>query len=96
MREIEPVARNEQETIINFNEEDEIADIFTYNKKWQKHLEQKLGLKPVMDNGSEGRAYQIVKKRIPLPRVPMKLSAEAREKIADRLKKGRVSQIQHQ
>ena len=45
----------EQETIINFNKEEDIAHIFTYEKTWQKHLEGKLGLKPVMDNGFGGK-----------------------------------------
>ena len=37
----------EQDTIISFNKAEDIAHIFTYEKTWQKHLEGKLGLKPV-------------------------------------------------
>ena len=59
----------EQETIINFNKDDKLASIFTYEKRWQKHLEQRLGLKPTMDNGFGGKGYLIDKRRIPLPRV---------------------------
>ena len=29
----------EQETIINFNKAEDVAYIFTYEKTWQKHLE---------------------------------------------------------
>ena len=87
----ETVSNSEQETIITFNEEDKTADIFTYNKRWQKHLEQRLHLKPIIDNGYEGRSYQIQKKRISLPRVPMVLSPEARKKIAIRLSKARAT-----
>ena len=76
----------EQETIINFNKAEDVAYIFTYEKMWQKHLEGRLGLKPVMDNGFGGKAYEIPKKRIPLPRTPRKLSAEARAKLAKRAK----------
>lgn len=33
----------EQEAIINFNKAEDIAHIFTYNKRWQRHLEKILG-----------------------------------------------------
>ena len=45
----------EQETIINFNKDEEIAYIFTYEKNWQQHLEKKLGLEPLYDNGFGSR-----------------------------------------
>ena len=76
----------EQETIINFNKAEDTASIFTYEKTWQKHLERKLGLKPVMDNGFGGKEYQIEKKRIRPPRAPVRLSAEARAKLIQRMK----------
>jgi len=76
----------EQETIINFNKDEAIAHIFTYEKTWQQHLEKKLGLKPTMDNGFGGREYEIDKKRIRPPRAPVKLSAEARAKLTKRMK----------
>ena len=37
----------EKETTINFNKEEKVAYIFTCEKTWQKHLEGKLGLKPL-------------------------------------------------
>ena len=80
----------EQETIINFNKAEDVAYIFTYEKTWQKHLEGRLGLKPVMDNGFGGKEYQIDKKRIPMPRAPRKLSASAKKKLAERLHQNRV------
>ena len=76
----------EKETIINFNEGEDMASIFTYNKVWQRHLEKRLGLKPVMDNGCGGKEYEIPKKRIKPPRAPVKLSAEARAKLTKRMK----------
>lgn len=83
------MARNltefERETIINFNEGDKTGYIFTYNKTWQRHLEERLGLKPTMDNGYGGKEYEIDKKRIKPPRAPKKLSAKARLEIAKRL-----------
>ena len=79
----------EQETIINFNKEEKTASIFTYEKTWQTHLEKRLGLKPVMNNGHGGKEYQIDKKRIPMPRAPMKLSAEQKKALTDRFPKAR-------
>lgn len=79
----------EQETIINFNKDEAIAHIFTYEKTWQRHLEKRLGLKPTMDNGYGGKEYQIPKKRIRPPRAPVRLSVEARAKLADRLRHSR-------
>jgi hypothetical protein len=58
----------EQETIINFNKAEDIASIFTYEKTWQKHLEGKLGLKPIMDNGFGGKEYELPKSRKNHPR----------------------------
>ena len=76
----------ERETIISFNRAEDIAHIFTYEKTWQKHLERRLGLKPVMDNGYGGKDYEIEKKRIRPPRAPVKLSPEARAKLIKRMK----------
>ena len=75
----------EKETIIIFNETTEPAEIFTYNKTWQKHLEKMLGLEPVMANNYGGKTYRIDKKRIKPPRAKVVLSPEARKKAADRL-----------
>lgn len=75
----------ERETIVNFNEAENTAYIFTYNKTWQKHLEGKLGLKAVMDNGYGGKEYRISKNRIKPPRAPKKLSAKAKQKLNERL-----------
>jgi len=85
------LSRYEKETIINFNEGEDEASIFTYNKTWQKHLEKRLGLKAVWDNGSGGKEYHISKKRIKPPRVPrvVKLTDEQRTKIGQRLAKYR-------
>lgn len=87
---IEEIEKAERETIISFNEADDIADVFTYNKRWQKHLEGKLGLKPVMDNGFGGKSYEAPKVRIRPPKAPRKLSSEAKEKLTTRLKTARL------
>jgi len=76
----------ERETIITFNKSEAVAYIFTYEKTWQQHLEKKLGLKPIMDNGFGGKEYEIEKKRIRPPRAPVRLSAEARARLTKRMK----------
>jgi len=83
------LSNDERETIICFNETTELAHIFVYNKRWQKHLEGKLKLKPTYTNNDGGKEYDIDKKRIPLPRAPRKLTAEARKKLAIRLANAR-------
>jgi len=80
----------EQETIINFNKEERVAYIFTYEKTWQKHLEGKLGLKPVMDNDFGGRSYEVPKRMIKPPRAPRKLSDSAKKKLTERLNRNHV------
>ena len=85
----------EQETIINFNKEEKVAYIFTYEKTWQKHLERKLSLKPVVDNGFGGRSYELPKKLIKPPRAPRKLSESAKKKLFERLHGNRVLSAQN-
>ena len=85
----------EQETIINFNKAEDIAYIFTYDRTWQKHLEGRLGLKPVMDNSFGGRKYELPKKIIRPPRAPKKLSVSVKKKLADRLHQNRVLSAQN-
>jgi hypothetical protein len=75
----------EQETIMNFNKAEDVASIFTYEKTWQKHLEGKLGLKPVMDNGFGAKEYELPKSRIKPPKAPRRLSESAKTKLVERL-----------
>lgn len=86
------VSRVEQETIINFNEEEPTAEIFTYSKVWQRHLEKKLGLKPISRNGWGAKIYEIDKKRIRPPMPKKHISPENRAKLIARLSKSRDSQ----
>lgn len=84
-RKHEPLSAYEQETIINFNKEDTLASIFTYEKSWQKHLEDKLGLKPVMDNGFGGKEYMVDKSRIFPPKAKRQYSDATKKKMSQRL-----------
>ncbi|MFC1916897.1 hypothetical protein ACFLX1_02065, partial [Chloroflexota bacterium] len=54
------------------------------------HLEGRLGLKPLMDNGFGGREYELPKSRIKPPRAPRKLSDSAKKKLGERLHTNRV------
>ena len=83
----------EQETIINFNKDEAIAHIFTYEKTWQQHLEKRLGLKPTMDNGFGGKGYEIDKKRIRPPRAPIKLSKTAKAQRTKQLANARQNRL---
>jgi len=75
----------EQETIINFNKEKPIAYVFTYEKTWQRHLEQKLGLEPTMNNGHGGKEYQLPKGLIPMPGARRRYSEQTKKKMVARL-----------
>lgn len=86
--EVEPknkgLSHLEQETIIIFNKEEADAHVFTYEYTWQRHLEKRFGLTPVMDNGFGGKEYIVPKTRIskPLPfREKRILSEEQKAKL---------------
>lgn len=76
----------EKETIINFNKGEDTAYVFTYEKAWQRHIEKKLGITPIKDNGYGGRSYVVPKKSVRPPVAPRKLSAETRAKLTLRAK----------
>ena len=79
----------EQETIINFNKAEDVAYVCTYEETWQKHLEGRLGVKPVMDNGFGGNEYELPKSRIKPPRAPRRLSDSTKKKLVERLHRNR-------
>jgi len=81
------LSNEDQETTISFNKAEDMASVFTYEKKWQQHIEKGFGLKPTLDNGCGGKEYYIPKSRIRMPLVPKKLSAGQRRKIGQRLQK---------
>ncbi len=66
------VPKADRETIILFNEADNTASIYTHSKKWIRHLEVKLGVKPSRVEGL-AREYEVPKKWIKLPRKPRKM-----------------------
>jgi len=84
---VDRLSKQEQETIINFNREEDKAYIFTYEKKWQRHLEGKLGLKPVNENGKGGNEYEVDKCCVRLPRKKRRYSEESKKRLAERFSK---------
>lgn len=78
-----PLTRFEQETIINFNEAEDVAHVFTYNEKWQRHLES-LGFTPYRVNDFGGKDYAIHKSMIHPPRKKVELSVEEKARRAER------------
>jgi len=87
------LTNEEKETIISFDETPADAVIFTYNRAWQSHLENRLGFNATMDNGYGGKEYRVPKKRVRMPLVPRRLSAEQRQKLGERLKKARQQKL---
>jgi len=73
--------KSEKETIINFNQAERTAYVFTYDRAIQEHMEKKLGLKPTSKNSQGGRSYELPKKQIPLPRKPKKMSKASLEAL---------------
>ena len=76
------LTKQERETIITFNQEEETAFVFTYERSWQKQFEQNLGYKPTHQDGQGGREYEIPKKMIKMPRAPKRISEETRKRLA--------------
>lgn len=88
----EVLTSEEKETIIRFDQTQTKAIVFTYNLRWQKHLENRVGLKPITDNGYGGKEYEIDKKYISKPRAPRtgrKFTEEQRAEAKERLSKAR-------
>jgi hypothetical protein len=61
--------------------------MFARENTWQKHLEGKLGLNPVMDNVFGGSECQLPKSRIRSPRARQRLSDSAKKKLVERLER---------
>jgi len=74
----------EQETIINFNQAEDVAYIYTCSKAWMRHMEKLLDLKPAKTY-SEAKEYICPKAWIRKPRKPRQLSESQRQKIGQRL-----------
>ncbi|MFC1955550.1 hypothetical protein ACFLWZ_03315 [Chloroflexota bacterium] len=74
----------EQETIINFNQGEDTAYIYTCSKSWMNHMEKVLGLKPT-EKHSYAREYECPKAWIRKPHKPRRLSEEQKKSLSERL-----------
>ena len=78
------LSKQEQETIINFNQKEHIAYIYTCSKSWMSHFEKVLGLRPAQIH-SYAREYECPKSWIRKPRKPRIMSEEQKQKLSQRL-----------
>jgi hypothetical protein len=85
------LTRYELETVINFNQEEDMGYVFTYEPVWQRHIEQRLKIQPYLVNDSGGKSYRIPKHSIGKPRAPKNLTDEQRKAMGDRLRKTRAT-----
>ena len=81
----------ERETIVNFNEAENTASIYTNNRRWKNRL-AKMGYEPTEDDGEGGLTFEVPKSVIQLPvaRKSREYTDEEREAIAERLAKART------
>ena len=78
------LTKYEQETIINFNQGEDVAYIYTCSKSWMRHMEKLPGLEPTKIN-SQAREYACPKEWIRKPREPRQLSEIQKQKLRQRL-----------
>lgn len=78
------LSRQERETIINLNEAEDIASVYTCSKSWMRYMES-LGLEPTETHGSYAREYECPKAWIKKPRKPRRLSEGQKRKLGQRL-----------
>ena len=78
------LSRQEQETIINFNQAEDVAYIYTCSPSWMRHMEKVLKLKPT-EIHSYARAYICPKTWIRKPLKPRQLSEAQKRKVSQRL-----------
>jgi hypothetical protein len=78
---MESTVKYEMETIINYNQEETDADIYTWDKSLQRHIETKLGVKPYEIQGG-ARSYKVPKKWIKKPRKPSQIKIDGARKRA--------------
>ena len=66
------LTRLEQETYCHFNQEEDTCTLFTYLYSMQRHMEDKLGLKPDLTNDAGGKGYTFPKSWWRKPQLPPK------------------------
>jgi hypothetical protein len=82
--------RSERETVINFNEEEETATIWTASGPMDKRL-RKLGLE-VIEEGDRHTVFKCLKSQVKVRR-PKVLSADFRASLSNRMRLARQTQV---
>ncbi len=85
------MAKNpERETIINFTEAEDMAQIYTCNRKWINRLE-KMGFEATEEDKTGGKTFEIPKTAIALPviRKTRKLTKKQKEEVSERFRLAR-------
>ncbi len=83
------LTREEKETVVNFNEDEPMINVFTYNKLWQRRI-MEMGLKPIRREG-QAKEYEFPKKWLRLPVKPRQLTTDERERRRKSLKLARLA-----
>lgn len=86
------LTKYEQETIINYNNEEKTASIFTYDKSLIRKLDKRLAEMPDMKlirRGEDFAEYSLPKKWIKVA-FPRQYSDEQRAEMAERMKTART------
>jgi hypothetical protein len=83
--------RSERETIINFNEEDETASIWTASDVVYRRLMKRLGRQYLTEDGERHAVFRFPKELISLPRAKAKrvLTEAQRAQMASRMSRSR-------
>lgn len=87
------LSKYEQETVINYNNEEKLASIFTYDKTLMRKIDNKLSEYPdikVVRRGESWAEYSLPKKWIKVG-FPRQLSDEQRAEMANRMRAARES-----
>ena len=86
------LSRIEQETIINFNEAEGIASIYTHNAAWQERLldlcrDHPSQARRTTDNGHGGLTFELPKKWLKV--TPPRVLSPAQRAVLDQMNKGK-------
>ena len=73
---------DERETITKYNDAEDEADIYTHSKALQRHIENKLGVRPYLKQGMAS-TYKVPKSWLRYPQKPSEKRREASRKALE-------------
>jgi hypothetical protein len=89
--------RYEMETVINFNDEEKHAEIYTCSPIMKRKLDKLCQSNPndyqLIEEVGEGKTYRVAKKKLISFRTTRELTPEQKQKIAERLNKNRSKNV---